>query len=190
MGERGIAAVPGREAEVDAGFMKALDYVEASGCTHLHILAGTAPKVTRAAAWATFESNLRRLLLRAESAGITLLLEPINSRDMPNYLLTRTEEAIELIARIDSPNLRLQLDLYHRQIMQGDLIRGIDAALPHLAHVQIASVPDRAEPNLGEIHYPAVFQHLDRIGYDGWVGCEYFPAGGTRDGLGWMDGWR
>jgi hydroxypyruvate isomerase len=114
------------------------------------------------------------------------MLEPINSRDLPGYVLSRTEDAFSLIEAIGFDNIRLQLDLYHRQVMQGDLIRTIERAAPVLGHVQIAGVPDRQEPDRGEIAYDALFEALERIGYDGWIGCEYHPAGRTEDGLGWL----
>lgn len=186
-GDRGLGALPGRERELEKSFDTALDYARVLGCRKLHVMAGVAPmNLDNTPYLASFGANLRRLVPKADAAGITLLLEPLNSRDNPGYVVSRTEEALSLIEAIDSPTVRLQLDLYHRQVMQGDLIRGIERAAPVLGHVQIAGAPDRREPDQGEVAYDAVFEALDRVGYDGWVGCEYHPAGRTEDGLGWL----
>ncbi|MEQ8604265.1 MAG: hydroxypyruvate isomerase family protein [Marivibrio sp.] len=186
-GDRGLGALPGREKELDAGLDRALAYAQTLECAKLHVMAGLAPpNLDKAAYLSAFGANLRRLAPKAEAAGCTLLLEPINSRDMPGYVLSRTEQALSLIQAIGRDNIRLQLDLYHRQVMQGDLIRTIARAAPFLGHVQIAGAPDRSEPDRGEIAYGPVLAALDEAGYDGWIGCEYFPAGRTEEGLGWM----
>lgn len=190
-GDRGVGALPGREKELDAGLDRALDYARTLDCPKLHVMAGLAPPNLDKAAYLTaFGANLRRLAPKAETAGRTLLLEPINTRDMPGYVLSRTEQALSLIEAIGRDCIRLQLDLYHRQIMQGDLIRTIERVAPVLGHVQIASAPGRAEPDRGEIAYAPVLEALEAAGYDGWVGCEYFPAGRTEDGLGWLERYR
>jgi len=186
-GDRGLGALPGREKELDAGLDQALAYARALDCPNLHVMAGLAPpNLDKAAYLSAFGANLRRLAPKAEAAGRTLLLEPINSRDTPGYVLSRTEQALSLIEAIGRDSIRLQLDLYHRQVMQGDLIRTIERTAPVLGHVQIAGAPERAEPDRGEIAYGPVLAALEAAGYDGWIGCEYFPTGRTEDGLGWM----
>jgi len=186
-GDRGLGALPGREKELDKGFDQALAYADILKCRQLHVMAGVKPKnLDNTAYLSAFGANLRRLAPRAEAAGCHLMLEPINSRDVPGYVLSRTEDALSLIKAIDRDSIRLQLDIYHRQVMQGDLIKTIEAVAPVLGHVQIAGAPGRGEPDRGEIAYGAIFEALQRIGYDGWIGCEYFPAGRTEDGLGWM----
>ena len=186
-GERGLAALRGREAEFRTSLLQALDYATVSGCPRVHVMSGL---VHQGANRDTLVENLRWACPIAEAAGVTLLLEPINGRDFPGYLLQRTVEAVAIIGLVGSTNLRLQFDLYHRQIMEGDLIAALREYLPLIAHVQIAQPPDRGEPDAGEIHYPGVLGALDRLGYEGWVGCEYRPRGRTLDGLGWMDAYR
>lgn len=186
-GDQGLGALPGREKELSDSFNLALDYAETLDCRRLHVLAGIAPKNLDKTAYLTaFGANLRRLARKAEGYGRTLMLEPINTRDVPGYVLSRTADALSLVEAIDRDNVRLQLDLYHRQIMEGDLVSAIERCAPVLGHVQIAGVPGRHEPDVGEIAYPALFEALDAVGYDGWVGCEYHPRGRTEDGLGWL----
>ncbi|MCR9219610.1 MAG: hydroxypyruvate isomerase family protein [Alphaproteobacteria bacterium] len=190
-GDRGLGALPGREKELDQALETALEYARALNCRMLHVMAGVAPKTLDNTAYLrAFGANLRRLAPKAAEAGRTLLLEPINDRDMPGYVVNRTEDALSLIEAIGDPTIRLQLDLYHRQVTQGDLIRTIERTAPVLGHVQIAGAPERSEPDRGEIHYPALFDALDAVGYDGWIGCEYFPSGRTEDGLGWLAAYR
>ncbi len=190
-GDRGLGALPGREKDLDHSFDRALAYAKVLGCKRLHVMAGIAPKnLDKAAYLSVFGANLRRLVRKARQNGLTLMLEPINTTDMPGYVLSRTEQALALIEAVDDDHVRLQLDLYHRQMMEGDLIRTIRRVAPVLGHVQIAGVPDRHEPDTGEIAYGAVFEALAEAGYDGWIGCEYVPRGRTEDGLGWLDAYR
>jgi hydroxypyruvate isomerase len=184
-GDSGLAAVPGREREWDAAFRQALDYVVAIGGTAIHCMAGKVPSEQRPAAERTFIANLARAADLAREKGITLLIEPINPRDRPSYYLNRVEHAADIIAKVERPNVKLQFDFYHVQIVGGDLITRFETHLPLVGHVQIAAVPSRAEPDEGEINYPGVFAALDRLGWAGWIGCEYKPRGRTEDGLAW-----
>jgi hydroxypyruvate isomerase len=184
-GEAGLAAVPGRERDFAPLFEQALDYIVAIGGRAIHCLAGLVPPEQRPAADATFVANLSRAADRAGEKGITLLIEPLNARDRPGYFLARVEHAADVIAKVGRPNVRLQFDCYHVQITQGDLITRIEQFLPVIGHVQVAAVPSRHEPDEGEVNYPAVYAALDRVGYTGWVACEYRPRGRTEDGLGW-----
>jgi hydroxypyruvate isomerase len=185
----GVAAVPGHEQEFATLFKQALDYVVAIGGCQIHCLAGKVPPEQRPAAEMTFIRNLARAADAAREQGITVLIEPINPRDRPDYFLTRAEQAADIIAKVERPNVRIQFDFYHAQIVGGDLIRRFEKHLPHVGHVQIAAVPSRQEPDEGEVNYPAIFAALDRLGYDGWIGCEYRPRGKTEDGLGWARGY-
>lgn len=184
-GEFGLAAVPGRERDFDAHFKQAFDYIVAIGGSAVHCLAGHVPPEERPAADRTFIANLTRAADLAKEKGITLLIEPINALDRPNYFLNRVEHAADIIAKVGRPNVKIQFDFYHVQIVSGDLIRRFEKHQPLIGHVQIASVPERHEPSEGEINYPAVFQALDRLGWSGWTACEYNPRGKTEDGLGW-----
>jgi len=147
------------------------------------------PPEQRPAAEMTFIRSLARAADAAREQDITVLIEPINPRDRPDYFLTRAEQAADIIAKVERPNVRIQFDFYHAQIVGGDLIRRFEKHLPHVGHVQIAAVPSRQEPDEGEVNYPAIFAALDRLGYDGWIGCEYRPRGKTEDGLGWARGY-
>lgn len=190
-GERGIASLPGREEEFRAGVAKALEYATVLDCPRLHCMAGLLPAGgDRAAALDRYVANLRWAAAACAEAGRTLLVEPINNRDMPGYLMNRTTLAREVIAAVGAPNLRLQLDLYHCQISEGDLAMRIRANLDLIGHIQIAGVPDRHEPDEGEVNYPYLFALLEEVGYDGVIGCEYRPRGRTEDGLGWFAPWR
>jgi 2-dehydrotetronate isomerase len=184
-GESGLAAVPGRERDFDALFKQALDYVVAIGGSAIHCMAGIVPPEQRPAADKLFVANLARAADLAAERKITLLIEPINPRDRPDYFLTRVDHAADIIARVARDNVRIQFDFYHAQIVGGDLIKRFESAFPVVGHVQIAAVPSRAEPDEGEVNFPAIFAMLDRIGYAGWIGCEYRPRGKTEDGLGW-----
>jgi hydroxypyruvate isomerase len=188
-GEFGTAAVPGREQEFATLFKQALDYVTAIGGCQIHCLAGKVPPEQRPAAETTFIRNLTRAADAAREKNITLLIEPINPRDRPDYFLTRAEHAADIIAKVERPNLRIQFDFYHAQIVGGDLIRRFEKHLPFVGHVQIAAVPSRREPDEGEVNYPEIFAMLDRVGYSGWIGCEYRPRAKTEDGLGWARGY-
>ncbi|MCC6777552.1 MAG: TIM barrel protein [Hyphomicrobiales bacterium] len=184
-GANGTAAVPGREAEFAARFQQALDYVTAIGGCQIHCLTGKVEPHERPAAEGVIVRNLMAAADRAADKGITLLLEPINVRDRPDYFLTRAEHAADIIAKVGRPNVRIQFDFYHAQIMGGDLIARFEKVFPVVGHVQIAAVPSRAEPDEGEINYPAIFDAVDRAGFKGWIGCEYRPRARTEDGLGW-----
>ena len=185
-GERGIACLPGREAEFRAGIRRALAYAQALGCRQVHCMAGLAPAglspVTLAAVYAT---NLAWTAEEAQAAGVRLLIEPINHRDMPGYFLNTTDQAADLIEALGRERLGLQFDLYHCQITEGDVTRRMARLMPLIAHMQIADVPDRHEPGSGEIGWEYVFARIDALGYQGWVGCEYRPAGDTNAGLAW-----
>jgi hydroxypyruvate isomerase len=184
-GESGLAAVPGREQEFTAQFKQSLDYAVAVGGNAIHCMAGIVPPEQRPAAERTLIANLKEASDLAAPHDITLLIEPINPRDRPDYFLTRAEQGADIIARLERPNVKLQFDFYHQQIVGGDLIRRFERHLPCIGHVQIAAVPSRAEPDEGEINYPAVLAAVDKLGYRGWVAAEYKPRGLTEDGLGW-----
>ena len=187
-GERGIACHPDRVEEFRAGVEQAIDYATALGCKQVNCLAGIQPAgVSDEQAHRTLVDNLRYAAEKLEAAGILLLAEPINTRDIPGFFLNRTEQALALFDEAGSNNLKLQYDIYHMQIMEGDLAPTIERHLDRIAHVQLADNPGRHEPGTGEINYPFLFAHLDRLGYDGWVGCEYKPKSTTREGLGWLD---
>lgn len=179
-GERGLASLPGREKEFDAGLASALRYAEATDCERIHVLAGL---VHHGGRRATYVANLRRAAKKA--AGVTLLIEPINRRDIPGYFLNKTGEARSVIHEVGAKNLGLQLDLYHRQIEEGDVAAAIAEFGPLARHYQVASPPDRGEPDAGEMNYRWLFAEIDKSGFDGWVGCEYKPRKGTLAGLKW-----
>jgi 2-dehydrotetronate isomerase len=189
-GERGIAALPGRETEFMAGLERALDYARATQCQRLHVMAGLWPgNRPRDEGAAVYVANLRRAAERAATQNVMLLIEPINTRDIPGYFLNTSTEAITFIEEVGRDNVKLQLDLYHCQIMEGDLAIHIRRLVRHYAHVQIAGVPERHEPDSGEVNYYYLLELLDSVGYGGWVGCEYRPVGETRAGLGWARRW-
>jgi hydroxypyruvate isomerase len=184
-GDSGLAAVPGREREWDAVFAQALDYVVAIGGSAIHCMSGIVASEQRPAADKTFVANLSRAADLAKDENITLLIEPINTRDRPGYFLNRAEHAADIIAKVGRPNVKIQFDFYHAQIVAGDLLTRFAKHLPLIGHVQVAAVPSRAEPDEGEINYPAVFAALDALGWTGWTACEYLPRGRTEDGLVW-----
>lgn len=188
-GERGIASLPDRFAEVMAGVETALPYVEATGVRRLHLMAGIGDPLNDHALDA-YRRSVRAVAERLAPLGVDLLLEPINRRDMPGYFLHSFALAEALIGELALPNLKLQFDIYHRQIIHGDVTMALRRLLPITGHVQIAGVPDRHEPDGGELSYPYLFGELDRLGYEGFVGCEYRPAAGTREGLGWFAPYR
>lgn len=186
-GERGLASLPGREAEFHAGVARALEYAQALGTKRLHAMAGLLPAgAPRERHREVFIDNLRYAARELGRHGITLLIEPINPRDMPGYFLSSQAEAHAIRAAVGEPNLQVQLDFYHAQIVEGDLAMGLRKHFAGVGHVQIASVPERHEPDEGEVNYAYLFRLLDEMGYEGWVGCEYRPRGRTEDGLGWM----
>lgn len=187
-GERGLAALPGREREFREGLDRALDYAEALGCGRLNALAGVAPPdAQRHALMETLAANLAFAAEAAAKRGVKLVTEPINNvHDIPGFILNRTDEALQLMETVKADNLYLQADIYHMQIMEGDLARRLQSGLPRIGHIQIADNPGRHEPGTGEIAYDFLLPFLDRIGYAGWVGCEYRPLTTTEVGLGWM----
>ena len=193
-GERGIACLPGREAEFRSGIAKALDYAAVLGCPRIHVMAGLLPADTdRAALYPTYVNNLRWAASEAARVNVDVLIEPINTRDIPGYFLNRQDHAHEIIHQIGATHLKVQMDLYHCQIVEGDLAMKLRHYLPtgNVGHIQIAGAPGRQEPDNGEINYPYLFALLDELGYSGWVGCEYRPAlgqqaGATSAGLGWL----
>jgi hydroxypyruvate isomerase len=187
-GERGLAAQPGREAEFAASIETALAYARALGCTQIHVLAGMAAG-ERPAQEAVYVANLQHAADRAVEEGVTLLIEPLNARDNPNYFLNSTAAAITVLDRVNRSNVALQFDFYHCQITEGDLAQHARDLFGRYAHVQIANVPGRHEPGLGEIDFPFLFDVLDELGYAGWIGCEYRPKAGTLEGLGWARRW-
>ena len=190
-GERGIACHPDRVEEFRAGVDHAIEYATALGCQQVNCLAGIQTQgVTAAAARSTLIENLRYAAEKLKAAGILLLAEPINTRDIPGFFLNRTEQALALFDEVGSDNLKLQYDIYHMQIMEGDLAPTIEKHLARIAHVQLADNPGRNEPGTGEINYPFLFAHLYRLGYDGWIGCEYKPKAATSEGLVWLEAVR
>lgn len=186
-GERGIAGLPDRVAEFRAGLHQALQYARLTGCQRVHVMAGLRPAQLHAETCrAVFVDNLAYAADQCAGDGIQVLVEPINTRvDVPGYLVDSTTVAIECIRHAGRQNLRLQYDVYHLQIMQGDLARSIGQLLPLIGHIQIADNPGRHEPGTGEINFPWLLARIDALGYDGFVGCEYTPAGTTIEGLGW-----
>jgi len=185
-GERGIACLPDRVDEFKAGVDRAIEYATTLGCDRVNCLAGILPQgLGPEAARETFTSNLTYAAPRLGAAGIKLLIEPINTRDMPGFFLHHTRQALDIIEAVGSDNLFVQYDIYHMQIMEGFLAKTIEAHLPRIAHIQLAEVPGRHEPGTGEIDYRFLLDFIDRAGYSGWIGCEYVPLAGTVEGLGW-----
>ena len=186
-GERGLAALPGREIEFDTAVAKGIEYAQILGTPNLHVMAGlVAEGADRAAYRATYVRNLRRAAAETAKHGITLLIEPINTRDIPRYFLNTQAEAHAIREEVGAPNLKVQMDFYHVQIVEGDIAMKLRKYLPHVGHIQIAGVPERHEPDTGEVNYPYLFALLDELGYGGYIGCEYRPRNGTVAGLGWM----
>jgi hydroxypyruvate isomerase len=185
-GERGMAAIPGREAEFAQTVELAIEYARELGCDRLHAMAGIIHAgIDREEAEAVYVSNLRHAADATARHGITLLAEPINTRDMPGYFLNTSTAGRKVIAAVSRPNLKLQFDIYHTQIMEGDLAERLRQNLEAIGHIQIAGTPGRHEPDVGEINYPYLFKLIDEIGYTGWIGCEYRPRASTLAGLGW-----
>ena len=179
-GERGIAALPGREEDFRQAVARSLDYARILGTRMLHVMAGIGGDRE------TFVGNLRYAARAAAKDGITITIEPINPHDQPGYFLTHQAQAHAIREEAGEPNLKVQMDLYHVQMTEGDITAKIRRYLPHVAHIQIAGAPGRHEPDSGEVNYPHVFRVLDEMGFAGWVGCEYFPRARTEDGLAWM----
>lgn len=186
-GERGIACHPDRVEEFRAGVDQAIAYATALGCPQVNCLAGKVPAgVSPAQAQATFVSNLKYAADKLKAAGLKLLIEPINSYDIPGFFLNTTAQALAVLDAVGSDNLYIQYDIYHAQRMEGELAATVQKHLARIAHIQLADNPGRNEPGTGEINYPFLFRHLDAIGYTGWIGCEYKPRTTTSDGLGWI----
>jgi hydroxypyruvate isomerase len=189
-GDRGLASLPGREHEFSASIAQALQYARALGCTNVHVMAGVMPESAdadeRARRRRTYVRNLKQAASDAAAQGVTILIEPINPRDMPGYLLQTQEDAHAIRSEVGAGNLKVQMDFYHAQIVEGDLTEKLRRYLPHIGHVQIAGVPGRHEPDVGEVNYAWLFKVLDESKYEGYVGCEYRPANGTAAGLGWL----
>jgi len=191
-GERGCAALPGREAEFREGFLRALEYARVLNCPRIHAMAGIAPPgAERGRMRDTYVANLAWAAKQAEAEGVDVLIEPIAERNMPGYFLNRHEEAHAIAAEIDSPNVKIQMDLFHCQVAQGDLAMNIRKYLQYpietrVGHFQIAGVPERHEPDSGEVNYDYLFDLIDSLGYQGWMGCEYTPRAGTSEGLDWF----
>ncbi|MBA8900251.1 TIM barrel protein [Phyllobacterium sp. P30BS-XVII] len=183
-GEFGLGVLQGREADFETSLDKAIDYARIAGASAIHIMAGVVAPEQKPQARAVFARNLA--LAARKAADFTLLLEPINQRDKPGYFYSTIEEAVSLIEEIGAPNLTVMFDVYHVGVSQGDIFKRLEKYLPLIGHVQIAAVPSRAEPDEGEIAYTAVLAELDRLGYSGWVGCEYKPRAATDDGLSWV----
>jgi hydroxypyruvate isomerase len=201
-GERGLACLPGREQEFRDSIVQALRYADVLQCPRIHVMAGLMPEgEERDALRPTYVANLRWAAREAAQQGVNLLLEPINTRDMPRFFVNRQDHAHELIAEIGALNVQVQMDLYHCQIVEGDVAMKIRQYLPsgRVGHFQIAGVPQRHEPDLGELNFPYLFAVIDEVaaecGWTGWVGCEYRPArgarpGGTSEGLAWLRRWK
>jgi hydroxypyruvate isomerase len=201
-GEKGLACLPGRESEFAQGIDRALAYATALHCRRIHVMAGLVPAgSTREAVRAVYVSNLRRAASAAAQVGVDVLMEPINTRDIPGFFLNRQDEAHAIVQEVGLANLKVQMDLYHCQIVEGDVAMKLRHYLPtgRVGHLQIAGVPQRHEPDVGELNYAYLFDVIDEVsqqcGWDGWVGCEYRPArgtavGGTSQGLDWLQRWR
>jgi hydroxypyruvate isomerase len=190
-GDRGIACQPERQEEFRAGIAKAIDYATTLGCKQVNCLAGVAPQnADPDELRRTFVDNVRHAAGELKKAGIRLLIEPVNTRDIPGFYLNKSDQAEAILKEIGSDNLAIQYDFYHTQVMEGDIVNRFKRLKDRIAHVQIADNPGRNEPGTGEINYPFIFDTLDREGYRGWVGCEYKPAAATTAGLAWYAPYR
>ena len=186
-GDRGLACDPKRIDEFRAGVARGIEYGTALGVPHLNCLAGKAPAgVDAALLRSTFVANLRYAAVEFKKAKLNLLIEPINRFDIPGFYLNTTAQAISILDEVGADNAYVQYDIYHAQRMEGELANTMSAQLARIGHIQLADNPGRNEPGTGEINYAFLFKHLDRIGYTGWIGCEYKPAARTEDGLGWI----
>jgi hydroxypyruvate isomerase len=191
-GARGFAALPGLESEFDRSIERAIDYARVAGASRIHVMSGIpGADVPHAESLAAYEANLARAVAAMAPHGLTPVIEPINPYDIPGYFMNRLPLALSVIERLENA-LMLLFDVYHLQILQGDLIRHLRQHIPRVGHVQIAGAPARNEPDRGEVNFPVIFRELDALRYPGWVGCEYRPAnpgpGGTSAGLGWLRG--
>ena len=185
-GDFGLGAVPGREEEFQRSIDQALAYCRGSGARAIHAMAGNVPHELHALAREVFMRNLQLAADKTEAGGVTLLLEPLNPRDHPRYFYSTVGAAAEIIAALGRSNLKLQFDVYHVAVSEGDILTKLKRYLPIIGHVQIAAVPSRHEPDEGEIAYGAIFAALDEMGYAGFIGCEYRPRAATQEGLRWM----
>ena len=186
-GDRGIACIPAREEEFRAGVARAVEYAQVLGVKQLNCLAGKTPVgVQQAELHKTFVRNLKYAASELSKVGMRLLIEPINTYDIPGFYLCRTSQALDILYEVGANNLFIQYDIYHAQRMEGELATTLQKNLARIGHVQLADNPGRNEPGTGEIHYSYLFEHLDRIGYSGWVGCEYKPLATTESGLAWF----
>ncbi|MEO5699538.1 MAG: 2-oxo-tetronate isomerase [Casimicrobiaceae bacterium] len=192
-GERGLASIPGRERDFAASIDTALRYADILQCKRVHVMAGVVPPEAdaeeRHRRRELYVRHLRHACVRAGEQGVDVLIEPLNGRDAPGYLLSTQADAHAICDDVGLPNLKVQFDLYHAQLVEGDLSGTIRHHLPQIGHIQVAGVPDRHEPDLGEVHYPWLFRLLDDLGYAGWIGCEYRPLHTTLAGLGWVRPW-
>ena len=185
-GDRGITCQPGRVSEFREGVERAIEYAKAVGCPRLNTLAGILPEgLAREKARETLVENLRYAAGQFKAAGLTLLTEPCTARTIPGFFLNTSKEGIAVIDAAGADNLKLQYDVFHMQIVEGDLAKTIERLLPRIGHIQVADVPDRNEPGTGEINFPWLLAHIDRLGYAGWIGAEYIPKGDTVQGLSW-----
>jgi hydroxypyruvate isomerase len=185
-GDRGIACQPARAAEFREGVDRAIEYAKAAGCPRLNTLAGIAPVgVAPELLFETLVVNLRYAAAKLKAAGLTLLTEPCNPRTIPDFFLNTSRQGIEVLDAVGADNAMLQYDIFHMQIVEGDLAKTVERLLPRIGHIQLADVPDRHEPGTGEINFDFLLAHIDRLGYAGWTGCEYIPKGDTVAGLGW-----
>jgi len=190
-GERGIAVLPDRVGEFQDGVGRAIEYAKALGCPRVNCLAGIAPAGSDSEKLRqTLVDNLRFAADRLAEHDIRLVTEPINTRDIPGFFLCGTQQAVDIIRDTGSSNIAVQYDIYHMQIMEGDLAPTIEKHLANIGHIQLADNPGRHEPGTGEINYPFLFDFIDRLGYKGWIGCEYIPSKTTAEGLGWFDRYK
>lgn len=186
-GERGMASLPGREDEFRRAIDTALEYTRVLGNRKLHVMAGLiGADQSRERHRELYLQNLAYAARNAQAEGVLIVIEPINTRDMPGYFLNRQDDAQAICAEVGAPNLKVQFDCYHCQIMEGDLAMKLKRDMAGIGHIQVAGMPERHEPDHGELNYPYLFELIDTLGYDGWIGCEYWPRAGTSEGLGWL----
>lgn len=186
-GERGIACLPDRIEEFRAGVDQAITYAKALNCPQLNCLAGKVPEgLSQSEAHKVFIDNIRYAADKLAEENIILLMEMINTKDVPGFFLKTTAQALDILEEVNHPNIKIQYDIYHMQKMEGELARTIEANIDNIKHMQLADNPGRHEPGTGEINYPFLFEFIDQLPYEGWIGCEYAPAAGTEEGLGWL----
>lgn len=186
-GERGIACIPGREQEFQDGVGQAIEYAKALECPKLNCLVGLTPKdASPDSIRQTLQDNLAFAASALDQEGIVMVVEALNSIDVPGFQIVHVDDILTLQQEINHPNIYVQYDVYHMQIMEGNLINNIQKNISRIGHIQIADNPGRHEPGTGEINFPNLFEAIDKAGYDGWIGCEYIPASTTEDGLGWV----